>query len=219
MRHRQPLRRALLHGLSPESIALHRPLLEAELNVKDVSVLADVSSLVRREVALDYRRLGKRLRREMQRVSAAVAAGELVELGSGRIEAGGQVIEGDEYAMRYVPKRRGEGVATSGDLVVVLDLALDEALLREGLARDLNRAVQDLRKQAQLAYEERIVLSLLGDGPLAGVLDDHAGWLMEQCLAVAITREPLSDAAASAEVALGTGAVRVALARSVPRDY
>ena len=41
--------------------------------------------------------------------------------------------------------------AESGS-VVALDLAVDDVLAREGLARELNRAVQELRKQARLAY-------------------------------------------------------------------
>jgi isoleucyl-tRNA synthetase len=214
VRHRQPLCRALVHGLSQAVLDAHRPLLEAELNVKAVSVLTDVGALVRQEVALDYRRLGKRLRRDVQAVARAISAGALTIDGEGRLEAAGHVIEADEYTTRYVPLSGSQGVAAAGEHVVVLDLTIDEALSREGQARDLCRVVQDLRKQAGLAYEERVAISLAGSAELASLLLDHGEWLKEQCLAVAITRDPPAVPLVSSEVQIGGGTVSVSLARA-----
>lgn len=214
VRHRHPLRRARLGGVRPELLAQSRELLESELNVKEVDLLSDTSSVVRRQIVLDYPKLGKRLRQDVKEVARAVAEGRFLEGEDGRIEAGGHLLEPDEYSSRFVPLEGGHGVAAEGSLVVMLDLGLDEGLVREGLARDLNRALQDVRKRARLAYEEQVVVSLVGDGELAAVVQEHGAWLRQQCLATAIQLAPLKDAIASATVELGGSEVVIGLARA-----
>jgi isoleucyl-tRNA synthetase len=76
----------------------------------------------------------------------------------------------------------------------VLDLALDAALLAEGYARDVVRAVQDARKAAGLHVADRIDLVL---GVPAGHVADveaHRAFVAAETLAASVTLEP-TDAA------------------------
>ena len=52
-------------------------------------------------------------------------------------------------------------IATENDKTVVLDVTIDENLMLEGLARELIRSIQVLRKQANFKVEERISISFL----------------------------------------------------------
>ena len=214
IRHRHPLRRAAVAGLAPAAVEANRSLLEAELNVKEVTTLADVDVVARREIVLDYPRLGKRLRGAVKEVARALATGDCVHRDDGRLEAAGQILEPGEFSVRYVARDPESGVAADGPLVVALDLARDEALVREGQARDLNRAVQELRRQAGLAYDDRVELSLVADAALLAELAPHEKWLADQCLAVAVRHLPMPDALAQSTVEVDGRSVEVALART-----
>ena len=50
---------------------------------------------------------------------------------------------------------------------MALDLELDDGLRREGLARELVRALNDLRKEVGLAIADRVRLTLEADGAVA----------------------------------------------------
>ena len=192
VKHRQPLARASIAGVA--NLAKYRELLASELNVKHVDELADAESVVRRELVLDFARLGKRLRGRMKTVAAAARAGAFERQGE-RVLVAGELLEPDELSWRTVA-RDGQVAAARDGLVVVLDLAVDEALAREGLARELNRAVQDLRKQARLAYDAHVRLAVVVAEPwpaLEECLAAHASWLCEQAASGELVRHPLGS--------------------------
>ena len=88
----------------------------------------------------------------------ALAAGRpvVVELADGPVELGG-----DEVELR-VRAQPGFAVSRDGAEVVALDLALDDDLRRRGLAREVIRNVQELRKAAGLEVSDWIHLHLVG---------------------------------------------------------
>jgi isoleucyl-tRNA synthetase len=213
VRHRHPLRRAEIGGLAPQVVDENRTLLEAELNVKEVGTLADRESVARREIVLDYSRLGKRLRKTVKDVAHAVASGAYEERGDGRLDAAGETLEPSEFTVRYVVREPERGVAADGPLVVVLELTRDETLVSEGHARDLNRTLQEMRRRAHLAYNDRVELSLSGAPEILQALAPHEEWLAEQCLAETVRHAPLADALVRSTIDIGGRAIDLALGR------
>jgi isoleucyl-tRNA synthetase len=210
IKHRQPLRRAWVAGLPARALASHRALLAGELNVKQVDELGDADRVVRRALVLDYARLGKRLRGKVKQVAAAAQAGAYVVRDDGRVDVAGEILEPDEVSWRTFAQP-GTVCAARDGFVVMLDDTIDDALAREGLARELNRAVQDLRKQARLPYDAHVQLAVVaaasGDGVASnrgGVsatldlcLQDHGAWLCEQASSPPLVRHTLGSAIAS----------------------
>ena len=74
-----------------------------------------------------------------------------------------------------------EQLARSAKLV---EAPPDRALIREGVARELVRTVQEARKQAGLEVSDRIVLGVAGSGGVQAALDEHREYLMSETLAV-----------------------------------
>jgi isoleucyl-tRNA synthetase len=84
--------------------------------------------------------------------------------------------------------RTGWSMASDAGNSFALDTELNDDLRLEGAAREIVRAVNDLRKSANLALDSRVRLGLrLEPGDLRARLDD-AGWLDY------VAREVLADA-------------------------
>ena len=67
--------------------------------------------------------------------------------------------------------QQGFAVSREGGEVVALDLTLDDELRKRGLARDVVRLVQDLRKTSGLEVSDRIRLHVVGLDPIAEHFD------------------------------------------------
>ena len=83
-------------------------------------------------------------------------------------------------AVAYVP---GEGQHEG----VVLDTAVTDELYLEGLARHLSRKINDLRRQAGLALDDRIRVRVESDGDLRRAVTAHRDHLMGEVLATEIS--------------------------------
>jgi isoleucyl-tRNA synthetase len=72
--------------------------------------------------------------------------------------------------------RTGWELAAEGGTSIALDLDLDDALLAEGAARELVRALNDRRKALDLALDDRIEVIVEVSSPELDRLLDDGGW-------------------------------------------
>jgi hypothetical protein len=142
-------------GLTVDAALLQ--LIADEINVKQVIVIDDDSALVERRVKPLLPKIGKRLGASIPAVMAAARAGEVTFHEDGSVTLAGVTLAPDEVEIQATP-RPGTAVAHHDGLVVVLDTALTPGLVAEGDARELARAIQDLRREAALALDDRIDL-------------------------------------------------------------
>jgi isoleucyl-tRNA synthetase len=117
-------------------------------------------------------------------------AGERVELA---VDGLGAVELGPEDAGVVEEPVTGWRVVSDGPTAVALDLEVSPELRLEGLARDLVRAVQDLRKAAGLAVADRIELAVKADGEVAAAVDAHRDHLRGETLATRLHDAPQGD--------------------------
>jgi isoleucyl-tRNA synthetase len=76
---------------------------------------------------------------------------------------------------------------------VALDTRITEELAREGMARDIIRQVQELRKKAGLEMEDRITLHLSTSAePLLKTLEAHRDYIGNETLVLNWAKESLS---------------------------
>ena len=97
---------------------------------------------------------------------AAARAGAFEVRADGSVAIAGLVLAPDEVEIMASP-RPGTAVAHDEGLVVVIDIELTDELRAEGDARELQRAIQDLRRDAALELDDRIelVADLGADAP------------------------------------------------------
>ena len=96
---------------------------------------------------------------------------------------------------------------------LTLDKEITPELKLEGLARDLVRKIQELRKQSGFAVEDRIRLFYEGDGLLAEALERWRDYIAAETLAVAVTRAEAPDGASSETLQIEGSDLRVSVVR------
>ena len=175
---RQPLARMwiALPGRELKSPDALLELIRAEANVRSIEHIGDESALIDRSVKVLLPRVGKRLGPRIPAVMAAAREGRFEIRPDGSVELEGELLAPDEVEIGATP-RPGTAVAEADGLVVILDTELTPDLRAEGDARELSRAIADLRRDAGLELDDRIELWIDGlpalvEGYLPGVLDD-----------------------------------------------
>jgi isoleucyl-tRNA synthetase len=101
----------------------------------------------------------------------------------GSIKIGGEILSGDEVIVGFQGKD-GEAIESDGGIVVALDTKITDDLKLEGRARDLVRAIQDLRKKADYDVSDRIELQLEG---AEEILKVHEKYITAETLAEKVT--------------------------------
>jgi isoleucyl-tRNA synthetase len=202
---RQPLREAVVVANGPEREAIERlaTLVREELNVKELRFVEAADELGTYEIKPNYRSLGPRFGKSMPRVAAAVAALDPVRVAK-RLREGrpvGIAVDGHDHELHpedlvlAMAPLDGYQLEREGSHAVALELALDDELRREGLAREVVHAVQSARKAAGLAVEDRIRLVLGGDDELVGAARAHEGYVAGEVLATEVSYDGHHDGA------------------------
>lgn len=154
-----------------------------ELNVKSFEVRDDAEGLVREIVKPDLKVLGPKLGKELPRVRAALAEGRYERRGSSVVTEGYTLDAGDLLVSHE--GTAGHAVGRDAGLVVALDTRVTPELEAEGLARELVRKVNELRRDAGLEISDRIALRYAGS--LAGAIERHRELVESETLAVSVS--------------------------------
>ncbi len=130
-----------------------------------------------------------------------------VELVGMQLDDDMKAIVSEELNVKHVICRTGES------LQVVLDTELTDKLRQEGLARDIMRHIQEARKQAGLAVDNRIVLSLkTDDQALLSAIKTYANELKAETLATRLDHD--AEYESSTTVSLNSAELLITLQRS-----
>jgi isoleucyl-tRNA synthetase len=188
---RQPLRRALLLHPGAQLDDAARAEIAGELNVKRLEDVDTLSGLMSWTVVPNFRALGPRLGPKVPEVKAALAIADGNELQrqletDGFIEVAGERLTRDEVDVRAT-RHESFALAEEGGWAVALDLDLDDDLRAEGSARELVRAINDLRKDVGLDIADRIRLRLDADGELGAAIEVHRDYIASEVLATELT--------------------------------
>lgn len=196
---RQPLRAAVVVAAGDERAAIERlaDTVREELNVKALRYVAQADELGSYEVKPNYRSLGPRFGRQMPQVAAAVGSLEPAHVAAAlrngarvgvSVDGHDHELDADDLLLAMRPLE-GYQLEREGSHAVALDTELDGELRREGLAREVVHAVQNARKAAGLAVEDRIALTLGGDGELLAAAREHEPYVAGETLAIAVAYE------------------------------
>lgn len=196
IKNRQPLASVALvtrNAAEKKVLAEMEDSVREELNVKRVVFHDREEELVEYKAKANFRTLGKELGALMK-----AAAQKIASLSQEEIQT---VLEGSHLSLEIEGKsvelteekiiverieKAGLKVVNDGTLTVGLDTNVTDDLKKEGLARDLVRGIQNLRKEAGLSVTDRIVLQVFGDEELSRAFEMFSDFIAGETLCAKI---------------------------------
>ena len=201
---KQPLSRLMVpaaDAAAADDIRAIASLVETEVNVKTIEVVAPDNDVFVKRVIPDFKRLGPKFGKQMK--SAAEQIKNLDRESIARLEADGHLdltVDGNTVVVELADVKivcddiKGWLVANEGALTAALDIDITPALAREGLAREIVNRVQNVRKSRGFEITDHISLVFAPGEKVEAMLADFSGYIASQVLADSVS----VDAAASA---------------------
>lgn len=169
----------------------HDDILKEELNVKEIRYSHGSSPYIEYQVQPNFRKLGPKLGALLPKVKQALGSAngaqllaELTEHSAIRLSVGTDtvVLDGEDIQVRLQAKP-GWAASQGKGCVVVLATELTEALVREGIAKDLIRGIQDLRKKTNCNFTDRIhILVVTSDEAVMAAIQENLQLIQSETL-------------------------------------
>ncbi|MGQ9888551.1 MAG: isoleucine--tRNA ligase [Aggregatilineales bacterium] len=210
---RQPLPRAEFATRdAAEAAVVERlaELIQSELNVKSVGVIRadDARSLVKVAYSLNPlpQLLGKKYGKDFRRLQSALCDGDQafvkpIAEALLRGENAAVTLDGDAFevtpaevevkALREVAE--GYAVAEEAGYVAVLDTRLTPELINEGLAREVVRRVQTMRRDADFNINDTIAINYAASERLAVAIEQYADYICAETLSETLVQNAPGD--------------------------
>ena len=195
---RQPLAQLLIKVRTSEEREVIEGLADQvleELNVKSLAFVEE-PDLVEYKVEPDPRLLGPKYGALYPKIKGALTSLDTYSLVK-KVRSGEKVevtIEGQRVALlpeevKIEPLPRGGlAVAEEGGYLVGVTTTLTEELRREGLAREVVRRIQTLRKEADFKIEDTIVTCFEAHPILVEVMEEHGEYIKRETLSTALVQ-------------------------------
>lgn len=194
---RQPLQRISLPISDPEqqrSIDAVRQLILDEVNVKELEFVEGQGISVKK-VKCNFRTMGKKFGALMKSVAATVA--EMSQQQIAELEKAGvcpvilptgETVQIEVADVDIISEDMpGWTVANDGNLTVALDIQITDELRTEGVARELVKRIQNIRKESGFEITDRIAVTLEHNEQTDKAVDQFKDYICGQVLANSLT--------------------------------
>jgi isoleucyl-tRNA synthetase len=179
-----------------ERLAPYERLIREELNVHELRFMAfsHEDGAVSFRLKPNFRALGPRLGKGVQAVKKVLETADGARLHAELAEKGRVVLGVEGESIEFSPEELSIQVeaapgfaAETGRIgVVVLHTALTDALVDEGILRELLSRVQGARKDQGLDFTDRVIVHIEGDERLQRVARSGSDEIARECLATQV---------------------------------
>ena len=221
---RQPLSEAAFAvGSADETdiVAHFADILQDELNVKSVSLLSASGDAVDyrlnplpKQLGQKYKGLSPKVRQAILNLPARESAEKFLAGQTVAVEIDGETfaIEPEEVEV-ITESRAGYEVAAEGAYLAALVTTLTPDLINEGLAREVVRRVQALRKDAGLDIADRIKLYYQASPMLAEAIEANRDYICSETLTLVLEAQKPEDGMAIASDSFDGEELNIAVSR------
>ena len=198
---RQPLQKILVDGKYEELISDLMPLIEEELNIKEVVFEKDLDEFMDYSLKPNFKTAGPILGKKIKSLGKALAqlnpSVVVPELEAGKdieVDLDGEITTiSKDYVLISTTSKEGFTIEMENNLFVILDTTLTEELIKEGLAREFVSKVQQMRKNNGYEVADNINIFFEGDEEVSKALDLHKDYIMQETLALKIEKQVNTD--------------------------
>ena len=217
---RQPLQKIAIPAadeVMKSRIEAVKQLILSEVNVKELEFVEGDGILVKK-IKCNFRTLGKKFGKLMKSVNVAVTAMSQEQIAE--LEKNGSItlsVEGSDALIEladveiYSEDVPGWTVANEGALTVALDVEVTEELRREGIAREIVKKIQAIRKDSGFEIVDRIHVVLSSNEASDAAVEQFREYICNQVLADSIRVD--AALAEGENVELDSAVVKVAISR------
>ncbi|MBI2766903.1 MAG: isoleucine--tRNA ligase [Chloroflexi bacterium] len=168
-----------------DALRRNEQLVLEELNAKRLVLIEEEGDVLTFAVKPNLRVLGPRLGSALGEVRSALAslsASGVDALRRGRtITVAGHDLAGDDVLLQEDP-REGFAAASEGGYTVAITTVLTPELEDEGLAREVVRRLQDMRRDAGFELADRITTWYQGDAALTRIMQSQGAYIRAETL-------------------------------------
>ncbi len=167
--------------------------LKEEVNVKDIVIKSSAEGMVNIEIKPNYRKLGPKLKKDMKKVLNALASMPPTEIVS-KLKNNNLMIEGYKITdedLNIVEKPAEDVLAVEVEglpIIVYLDTQITPELRMEGLAREVVRRIQAMRKEMNLEYDAKIKTYYHGSEEIEKAIEIHRDYIMKETQSTVLTK-------------------------------
>ena len=194
---RQPIQKVLVDGNYEELIGDLVPLVQEELNVKEVEFAKSLNEYMNFGLKPNFKVLGPILGKKMglfgkalgsmnaNEIAPKLDAGEAVTL-----DLGGEAFEAtSEHILVSIDSKEGFTVGVENNVFIILDTTLNEALINEGYAREFVSRVQQQRKALDFEVSDNIKICYDAADEFAAGLNAHSDFIKSETLTVELAKQ------------------------------
>jgi isoleucyl-tRNA synthetase len=225
IRLRQPLREAAfaVAKASERSVVVqYADILRDELNVKEVRLLDAVREAAEYQLKPLPRQLGQKHGARFPAVRSAVLALDADPAAQRLLNGDSIELKIDEERIEVLPSEvevqisplTGFTAAAEGAYLAALVTEIDQELYSEGLANEVVRRVQALRKQAEFFVDDRIMLQYSGTSELVDAIEAHRTHIAAETLSLSLEHADEPTGTANAEYKFQEQELRIAISKS-----
>ena len=193
IRVRQPLQKIMIPA-SDEHVKAQinavKDLVLSEVNVKSLDFMSEDSNVLVKEIKANFKALGPKYGKQMKAIAAAIAQFDQGDINLLEKEGfytlnidGSELVVSAEDVFISSQDIPGLLVANNKGTTVALDITLNEALLEEGIARELINRIQNMRKDAGLEVTDRIKLSITQNDKVESAITSNKSYICGETLA------------------------------------
>lgn len=173
-----------------------------ELNLKEVVFTGDTALYNDVYYTVNFRFAGQALKGEAQKLKTVVDALDVEgfkaldkAVASGSVDIGGFTALKPECFDKHFRPKANFVVTSENGMTLALDTTLDDALIAEGIVRELIRQIQVLRKDAGFAVEQRIRAEITSDEKVpSDAVASYLERIKSDILATEIGAVPVAEA-------------------------
>lgn len=221
---RQPLTHMIIRpssSLERNAVLRNEQLILDELNIKELSFAQEASELLQRTVKCNPAVCGPKYGSRLTMIQEAIESTNQEELTQIILTQEPVWLQMERGCIRLQPEdlivevksQKGFSVAEESYTIVAVNTELTEDLILEGLARDLIRQIQNLRKDSGFTVDERVRVGYQASGRVLEALKTYNDYISHETLAVSLELSEL-EAETSSTVQVDGQAVLLQIKRA-----
>ena len=170
LRVRLPLQSLTIIGKDAQRILPFSEIIAEEVNIKEIKIVEEISQFAENKLQINFKKIGAKFGSKIKEITNAIKEGNWQKINDRTIQIAGVELVDDDFELKLTTKNIDEKKSAilplpSNDYLVLLTIEITKELEDEGIARDIVRAIQQNRKDANLEITNHINLEIFSLNP------------------------------------------------------